>query len=59
MDLGVWDESNGKLIGIAAIGDSVYNLSVRDKLIGWNVRVQRFLVLRSISGRLVRGQFVY
>lgn len=33
----VWDESNGKLIGIAAIGDPVYNLSVRDKLIGWNV----------------------
>ncbi|MCE4538522.1 DUF4338 domain-containing protein [Pelomonas sp. P7] len=33
----VWDESNGKLIGIAAIGDPVYNLSVRDKLIGWSV----------------------
>ena len=33
----VWDKSNGKLIGIAAIGDPVYNLAVRDKLIGWNV----------------------
>lgn len=33
----VWDENNGKLIGIAAIGDPVYNLSVRDKLIGWSI----------------------
>lgn len=33
----VWDSSNGKLIGIAAIGDPVYNLAVRDNLIGWNV----------------------
>jgi len=32
----VWDESNGKLIGIIAIGDPVFNLGVRDKLIGWN-----------------------
>jgi hypothetical protein len=27
---------NGKLIGIFALGDPVYNLSVRDKEIGWN-----------------------
>ena len=33
----VWDEFNGKLIGLAAIGDPVYNLAVRDKLIGWSV----------------------
>lgn len=33
----VWDKSNGKLIGLIAIGDPVYNLSVRDKLIGWDV----------------------
>lgn len=32
----VWDESNGKLMGLIAIGDPVYNLAVRDKLIGWN-----------------------
>src|ERR1035441_164901 len=29
----VWDEHNGKLIGIIAIGDPVFNLSVRDHLI--------------------------
>lgn len=32
----VWDDSNGKLIGILAIGDPVFNLSVRDKFIGWD-----------------------
>jgi hypothetical protein len=32
----VWDEHNDKLIGLIAIGDPVFNLSVRDKLIKWN-----------------------
>ncbi len=32
----VWDTHNEKLIGLIAIGDPVFNLSVRDKLIGWN-----------------------
>lgn len=32
----VWDESNGKLIGLIAIGDPVFNLSVRDQFIGWS-----------------------
>lgn len=31
----VWDDNNGKLIGIFAIGDPVFNLSVRDSYIGW------------------------
>lgn len=34
----VWDEHNDKLIGVIAIGDPVFNLSVRDKLIGWNAK---------------------
>ena len=33
----VWDAYNGKLIGLMAIGDPVFNLSVRDNLIGWDV----------------------
>jgi hypothetical protein len=33
----VWDSSNHKLIGLIAIGDPVFNLAVRDNLIGWNV----------------------
>jgi hypothetical protein len=32
----VWDSSNHKLIGLIAIGDPVFNLAVRDNLIGWN-----------------------
>ncbi|WP_075109843.1 Druantia anti-phage system protein DruA [Halofilum ochraceum] len=34
----VWDASNGKLIGIFAIGDPVFNLGVRDRYIGWDSR---------------------
>ena len=33
----VWDGNNHKLLGLIAIGDPVFNLSVRDDLIGWNV----------------------
>ena len=36
----VWDDHNGKLIGIVAIGDPVFNLSVRDRLIDWNVQAR-------------------
>lgn len=31
----VWDQSNGKLIGLIAIGDPVFNLKARDQFIGW------------------------
>ena len=33
----VWDSSNNKIIGLIALGDPVFNLSVRDKHIGWNL----------------------
>lgn len=33
----VWDKQNEKLIGLIAIGDPVFNLAVRDNLIGWDV----------------------
>lgn len=36
----VWDKHNGKLIGIIAIGDPVFNLSVRDNLIDWNAQAR-------------------
>jgi hypothetical protein len=41
----VWDGSNQKLIGLIAIGDPVFNLGVRDKLIGWdaNDRCERLV----------------
>ncbi len=34
----VWDDSNDKLIGLIAIGDPVFNLAVRDNLIGWSAK---------------------
>lgn len=34
----VFDESNGKLIGLLGLGDPVYNLRVRDDWIGWTVK---------------------
>jgi hypothetical protein len=36
----VWDNHNNKLIGIIAIGDPVFNLSVRDTLIDWDARAR-------------------
>ncbi|QEG36233.1 Druantia anti-phage system protein DruA [Bythopirellula goksoeyrii] len=37
----VWDDHNGKLIGIFALGDPVFNLRVRDQLIGWDSHGRR------------------
>ena len=34
----VWDQYHGKLMGLIAIGDPVFNLSVRDNFIGWNTK---------------------
>jgi hypothetical protein len=33
----VWDSSNGKLMGLIALGDPVFNLRVRDQMVGWTV----------------------
>ena len=32
----VWDDWNGKLIGLLALGDAVFNLRARDEFIGWD-----------------------
>jgi len=32
----VWDATNEKLIGLIALGDAVFNLAVRDQLVGWD-----------------------
>lgn len=37
----VWDAHNKKLLGLIAIGDPVFNLSVRDTLVGWSVDERR------------------
>lgn len=37
----IWDDSNGKLLGLLALADPVFNLAVRDKYIGWTVDDRR------------------
>jgi len=37
----VWDDSNDRLIGLIALGDPVFNLRVRDELVGWNADDRR------------------
>jgi hypothetical protein len=32
----VWDDAHKRLVGLIALGDPVFNLSVRDNLIDWN-----------------------
>jgi len=34
----VWDKHNGKLMGLMALADPVYNLSARDKAVGWSIK---------------------
>lgn len=43
----VWDEGHDRLVGVIALGDPVFNLSVRDNAIGWNVhdRAERLVGL--------------
>ena len=37
----VWDDFNEKLIGLIALGDPVFNMSVRDEYIGWDAEQRR------------------
>jgi len=37
----VWDRSNRKLLGLVGLGDPVFNLKVRDDLIGWTVQQRK------------------
>jgi hypothetical protein len=50
----VWDDSNGKLIGLIALGDPVFNLRVRDDLIGWTSK-QRAENLVNVMDAYVLG----
>jgi hypothetical protein len=64
----VWDDFNGKLIGLLALGDPVFNLSVRDKYIDWGsderrerlVNVMDAYVLGAIPpySRLLGGKLI-
>ncbi len=50
----VWDEGHDRLAGVIALGDPVYNLSVRDALINWTVH-DRALRLVGVLDAYVLG----
>ncbi len=50
----VWDDQNDKLIGIFALGDAVFNLKVRDEIIGWD-HIQRANALVNMMDAYVLG----
>ncbi len=50
----VKDKQNGKVIGLFALADPVFNLRVRDKWIGWNVEERRSM-LRNVMDAFVLG----
>lgn len=50
----VVDEQNGKLIGVIGLGDPVFNLSVRDKWIGWDRKAQR-IHLQNVMDAFILG----
>lgn len=49
----VRDRSNGKLIGIFALGDPVFNLQARDKWIGWDVNDRRARLVNVMDAYVV------
>ena len=50
----VFDESNGKLIGLFGLGDPVFSLAARDEWIGWN-KEQRRNRLKHVMDAFVLG----
>jgi hypothetical protein len=50
----IWDKFNGKLIGIFALADPVFNLSARDQMIGWDQQ-QRQQRLYNVFDAFVLG----
>lgn len=49
----VKDQANGKLIGIFALGDPVFNLRVRDEWIGWNQAGRRARLVNVMDAYVV------
>ena len=49
----VWDEHSGKLLGIFALGDPVFNLAARDNLIGWSSADRTSRLVNILDGYVV------
>jgi len=50
----IFDQNNGKLIGLFGLGDPVFSLAARDKWIGWN-KEQRKEKLKHVMDAFVLG----
>lgn len=49
----VWDDHTGKLLGLFALGDPVFNLAARDDLIGWNSTDRATRLVNILDGYVV------
>jgi hypothetical protein len=49
----IWDEYNGKLVGLLALGDPVFNLSARDQLIGWDASARKDRLVNVLDAYVV------
>ena len=45
----VWDDYHQRLVGLIALGDPVFNLSVRDNLIGWDAATRAKRLVRMLD----------
>ncbi len=45
----VWDDHHQRLVGLIALGDPVFNLSVRDNLIGWDAEARGKRLVRILD----------
>jgi hypothetical protein len=50
----VWDEHHKRLVGLIALGDPVFNLSVRDNLIGWDSHDRSKRLVSLLDGTVSR-----
>ena len=55
----VKDRANGKLIGIFALGDPVFNLRIRDEWIGWNQADRRERLVNLMDAYVVGAVLPY
>jgi hypothetical protein len=49
----VWDEYSEKLVGVFALGDPVFNLGARDRLIGWTAQERGSRLVHMLDGYVI------
>jgi hypothetical protein len=49
----VWDDHSDKLVGVFALGDPVFNLGARDRLVGWTSKERVDRLVHMLDGYVV------